>query len=162
MVKKLRLNEDVNKASSEVYENIVLLGYAAVLAANDFHHIHLCTIGDKFQEIHSMADQYQYNMRNLADFCFEVAKESDIKLMNETYALQILSDEGVDWAVSEADTYRFEDAYNTFSNILSDIAEFITEIENTEGITSDLISSLDNYLRDFTKDVNYFIPSRLK
>lgn len=158
----VKLNESVNKASAEVYDRIALLGYACVLASNDFHHIHLCAIGDKFSEIHGTAESYQYTMKNLSDFCFEVAKESDIKLMNESYALQILSDEGIDWKVEEQDEYRFEDAFRAMSSILSDIAEFITEIYNTEGITSDLVSSLDDYLRQFTKDVNYFIDSRLK
>ena len=47
------------------------------------------------------------------------------------------------------------------SNILHDLVEFITIIEGMEGVTSDVTSVLDEYARNFSKDVNYFIAKKL-
>jgi DNA-binding ferritin-like protein len=161
MVKKLRIKESVNKMSDEVYDNIALLGYACTLASNDFHHIHLCAIGDKFQEIHESADEYLSKVRELNDFCLELAKEGGLETYNETFAHDVIKDSGNDWKVAEDKEYDFVKAFTEMSNILTDLSQFIMIIEEMEGVTSDVTSVLDEYLRDFTKAVNYFIDKKL-
>ena len=161
MIKKLHINESVNLMADKVYDNIALLGYACSLAANDLHHIHLCAEGDKFQEIHETADQYLSDVRNLGDFCLELAKEGGLSTYNETYALDVLKDSGNDWKVEEATEYNFEEAFTAMSDILTDLSQFIVIIQEMEGVTTDVSSELDNYLRNFTKNVNYFIAKKL-
>ena len=162
MVKKLRLKESVNTMPDNVYDSIALLGYTCALAANDFHHIHLCAEGDKFQEIHESADKYLADVRELGDICLELAKEGNIELMNETYALDILKDNGgSDWQVSDKASYGFEEAFTEMSNILSDLTQGITLIEAMDGVTSDVISVMDEWARKFSKEVNYFIAKKL-
>lgn len=161
-MKKLYIQEDlVNLMDAQTYDNVALLGYACTLASNDLHHIHLCAVGDKFQEIHEDAEKYMDRVQELGDFCFELAKEGGISLYNETYALDVLKDEGSDWQVADKNTYDFIEAYTQISNILSDLCEGIKLVQETEGIKSDVASELDTYLREFTKDVNYFINKKL-
>lgn len=162
MVKKLRLKESVNTMPDNVYDNIALLGYTCALAANDFHHIHLCAEGDKFQEIHECADKYLADVREFGDICLELAKEGNIELMNETYALDILKDNGgSDWQVADKASYNFTEAFTDMSNILSDLTQGITLIEAMDGVTSDVISVMDEWARKFSKEVNYFIAKKL-
>ena len=161
MVKKLMIKESVNKMADEVYDNIALLGYACTLAANDLHHIHLCAIGDKFQEIHESADEYLSKVRELNDFCLELAKEGGLETYNETFANDVIKDAGNDWKVAEDKEYDFVKAFTEMSNILTDLSQFIMIIEELEGVTPDVTSVLDDYLREFTKAVNYFIDKKL-
>lgn len=158
---KLHISESVNLMNDDVYDNIALLGYACTLAYNDLHHIHLCAVGDKFQEIHQDAEVYYDKVSELNDFCLELAKEGGLELYNETNAYDVIKDAGNDWAVEESRSYNFKQAYTAMSNILSDLCQFITLIEDMDGVTSDVISVLDDYLRDFTKAVNYFIANKL-
>lgn len=161
MVRKLHIKESVNKMEDKVYDNVALLGYACALAANDLHHIHLCAEGDKFQEIHETADQYLSDVRNLNDFCLELAKEGGLSLYNETYSLDVIKDSGNDWKVAEKDSYNFVEAFTEMSNIFTDLSQFIMIIQQMDGVTSDVASEFDNYLRNFTKAVNYFIEKKL-
>lgn len=162
MVKKLRLKESVNTMPDNVYDSITLLGYTCALAANDFHHIHLCAEGDKFQEIHECADKYLADVREFGDICLELAKEGNIELMNETYALDILKDNGgSNWQVADKASYNFTEAFTDMSNILSDLTQGITLIEEMDGVTSDVISVMDEWARKFSKEVNYFIAKKL-
>lgn len=161
MVRKLRLSESVNIMPDLVYDNIALLGYCCALAANDFHHIHLCAEGNKFQQIHEDAEIYMGQVRELCDFCLELAKEGGLELYSETVAYDVIKDSGNDWKIADAKSYQFKEAYTEMSNILHDIVEFITIIEGMEGVTSDVTSVLDEYARNFSKDVNYFIAKKL-
>ena len=162
MVRRLHIKENlVNLMDSKVYDNIALLGYTCTLAANDLHHIHLCAVGDKFQEIHTDAEEYMYRIQELGDFCFELAKEGGLQLYNETNALEVLKDSGNDWKVLEDNEYDFDRAYENMSDIFTNISEFIMTIQKLEGITTDVSSKLDEYLREFTKIVNYFIEKKL-
>lgn len=161
MVEKLRINESVNLMSSAVYDNIAMLGYMCSLAANDLHHIHLCAQGDKFQEIHIDAEDYMGRVRELCDMCFELAKEGAVTLSNETFALNVLNDEGFEWEAESADYYYFNEAYEAISRILTNLCDFIIIIQEMTDISSDVSSELDTYLREFTKDVNYFIDKKL-
>ncbi len=161
MVRKLKINESVNMMADKVYDNIALLGYACTLASNDLHHIHLCAIGDKFQEIHESADEYLSKVRELNDFCLELAKEGGLETYNETFANDVIKDAGNDWKVAEDKEYDFVKAFTEMSNILTDLSQFIMIIEELEGVTPDVTSVLDDYLRDFTKAVNYFIDKKL-
>ena len=158
---KLFLDESVNLMDADLYDNVALLGYCCTLAYNDLYHIHLCAKGDKFQEIHQDAEVYYGKMSELGDFCLELAKEGGLELYNETHAYEVIKDSGNDWAVEEAASYDFKEAYTAMSNILSDICKFINIIEDMDGVTSDVTSTLDEYLREFTKAVNYFIASKL-
>jgi hypothetical protein len=162
LIKRLNINESVNLMSDLVYDNIALLGYACILASNDLHHIHLCAEGEKFQEIHEDADMYLSDVRDLNDFCLELAKEGNLSLYNETYALDVIKDSGNDWAVEEQESYNFREAFTAISNILTDLSQFITLVQDVDGITSDVSSELDTYLRKFTKAVNYFIAKKLE
>lgn len=162
MVRKIRIKESVNTMNDSIYDNLALLGYTCSLAANDLHHIHLCATGDKFQEIHECADKYLDDVREFGDICLELAKEGNISLLNETYALEVLKDNGgSDWQVADKDSYNFEEAFTQMSNILSDLTQGITLIEDMDGVTSDVISVLDEWARKFSKEVNYFIAKKL-
>ena len=81
--------------------------------------------------------------------------------INETFAFGVLEDNGNDWTVEEANSYYFTEAYEAISRILSVLCDQIILIQEKPDITSDVSSELDNYLREFTKDVNYFINKKL-
>ena len=161
MVRKLKINESVNQMNENVYDSIAILGYMCTLAANDLHHIHLCAKGDKFQEIHLDAESYMDKVRTLGDTCFELAKEGELELVNETFAFGVLEDNDNDWTVEEANSYYFTEAYEAISRILSALCDQIILIQEKPEVSSDVSSELDNYLREFTKDVNYFINKKL-
>ena len=158
---KKTVRESVNIMPDLVYDNLALLGYCCTLAANDLHHIHLCAEGDKFQEIHSDAEDYMGEVKNLGDLCLELAREGNLELYNETNAYDVIKDSGNDWKVETAKSYTFREAYTAMSNILSDLTQFITIIEDMEDVKSDVISELDTYARTFSKAVNYFIAQKL-
>lgn len=157
---KLHIKESVNLMTDIIYDNIALLGYACVLGANDFHHIHLCSIGDKFTEQHGKAEHYMYQLRELADFCLELAIEGGITPYNETHAYEVIKDSGNDWKIAESDSYTFNEFLTESCNILEDIVKFITVITNFDGVTSDVASKLDDYCRQFSKEVNYFMTKQ--
>lgn len=159
---KLKINEDVNLASPLEYDNIEILGYMCTLAANDLHHIHLCAMGDKFQEIHSDAESYMNRVRDLGDICFELIREENCDPVNETFALDTLNNLDIDWKVETEIAYYFTEAYEAMSRILSALCDEIIVVQKLPNITSDISSELDNYLREFTKDVNYFIDKKIK
>jgi len=161
MVRKLRINETVNLMNFSIYNKIAILGYKCSLAANDLHHIHLCAEGDKFQEIHIDAENYMGRVRELGDLCFELAKEANVSLINETYALKVLKDNNDLWEVEDVQSYYFTEAYETISRILSELCDEIVAVQKMPEISSDVSSELDTYLREFTKDVNYFIDKKL-
>ena len=162
MVRRLRLNEAVNLMNNEIYENLATLGLMCTVAANDLHHIHLCATGDKFQEIHKDAEDYMNRIRELGDFCLELAKENnDTNIANENYALEYLTNKGIEWKAEELLLYYFEDAYTAMLRILTQICDFIGIIQEMPNVSSDVSSELDTYLREFTKDVNYFISKKL-
>ena len=161
MVKRIHIKESVNIMPDLVYDNLALLGYCCTLAANDLHHVHLCAEGDKFQEIHEDAEVYMGQVRELGDTCLELAKEGGLELYNETVAHEVIKDSGNDWKVEEGKSYDFKSAYTAMSNILSDLTQFITLITDMEGVTSDVVSVLDDYARNFGKSVNYFIAKKL-
>ena len=158
---KLRIRESINLMSSEIYENIAILGYMCALASNDLHHIHLCAKGDKFQEIHKDAEDYMDRVRELGDFCLELAKENDCEIANETFALNALKEIGIDWNVETSNSYYFIEAYEAITRILTDVCQKIASIQKMNTISSDVSSELDTYLREFTKDINYFINKKL-
>lgn len=158
---KINISESVNNMADDVYDNVALLGYACALARNDLHHIHLNAVGEKFSEIHTDAETYMYQVAELNDFCLELAKEGGLSLYSETNAYDVIKDSGNDWKVEDANSYTFEEAYTAISNILSDLTQFIKIITELEGVTSDVTSVLDEYTRNFSKDVNYFIAKKL-
>lgn len=159
---KIKTNASVNLMKADAYVTMTWLGYACALAANDLHHIHLCAEGDKFQEIHESADKYLATVRELGDFCLELAKEGGALVCNETNALALFNaGSALEWTVQEESSYQFDTAFEAMSDILSTLAWVITDIEDSALLTPDVASELDNYLREFTKEVNYFIAKKL-
>lgn len=154
---KLIIKESVNKASDDVYEKFENLAHILCLAQNDIHIIHINAEGDKFQELHSLADEFRQKFGYLVDDCFEIASENNIEIRNNSNSLEYVPE----WKPIESESYTFVKGVKEIQKISSNVVDAMSEIRSTDGITSDLISTLDNWIRDITKSVNYFLDRRL-
>lgn len=155
---KLYIKETINKADDDVYTKISHLGYMCILASNDMYHIHLHCIGKKFQEIHQYAEEYHYKLVQDADTWFELALEGLDAIPNINTALDIIPE----WNVVTDLSFNFNTAFKYIEDTLSCIVNQMKVIRNTQGITTDLESLLDDKIRHYTKEVNYFINRKLR
>lgn len=153
----IRLTETVNLASQDVYEELLKLAYKCRLASNDFHHMHLNAVGEKFNEIHTRSDDFYYRFNRLSDMFFELAKENGMYIENESHAIEIVKD----WTPHNEESYEYEQFLINSEKIMSAMVNDISAIQNMSGVTSDIQSELDNVKRDLTREVNYFTTSTL-
>lgn len=148
--------ESTNLAPDEFYNEIELLGQMFNLAAADFKHIHLVTFGHNFNDSHSMMDSYNEKCLGYMDSCFELCMESGVIPRNTAKSLEYVDS----WEPAEKDSYDYQVAFQTSENILTNLVNKIKEIRSIENIPTDIQSLLDEWLRDLTREINYFIRRR--
>ena len=138
---------------SDPFEGIAKLGYMYTVLSNNMKHIHLNACGEKFEEIHNLAENFYYKFNDYADTMFELAAESPmIKLDNPTRAKEHVEDVEVE---SEA-RYEFSLAVEAFKRNLNKAIELVKSVRETVDRT-DIQSKLDDQLSYLNKKSNYIL-----
>lgn len=138
---------------SDPFEGIAKLGYMYTILSNNMKHIHLNACGEKFKEIHGLAEDFYYRFNDYADAMFELAAESPmIKLDNPARAKEHVEDIEVE---SEA-RYEFGLAVEAFKRNLNKAIELIKRVRETVDRT-DIQSKLDDQLSYLNKKSNYIL-----
>ena len=82
-----------------------LLYYRSVVFTNDMKHIHTHAVGNKFDRIHAIANEYYEKASEESDTFVELALELDEKVQNPSNAADILN-----YSVANEDEYFWENA----------------------------------------------------
>lgn len=149
--------ESTNMSSKDVYTEIELLGHMFTLAATDFKHIHLVVHGHSFQDVHRQMDSYYGYCSECADKCFELCLEGDVVPRHTSKSLEYVES----WEIRDRDSYDYDNAYRLSQDIHTVLTDRIKEVRSLEGITPDIQSMLDEWLRELTQQVNYFVKQRI-
>lgn len=155
---KLIIKDSINMASENVYEKFELLGHVLYLASNDIHTIHINATGPQFQELHSVADTLRIRLFELVDACFEIASENDVIVKNNSSSLDYVPN----WVPVTNEKYYFNQGIYKIQEIIKNVVNNMVQLRELPSITSDLVSELDTWIRELTKEVNYFLNRKLK
>lgn len=127
----------------------------AVLVNNDFHYLHLNSIGEDFDKSHNLAQEYYQKIEEDVDYLMELALEVHAPIYNYTLAGQIIHDH-----VPESEpSYDYP---TLIEALKSKIGEYISALQSVREYTSDssIQSRLDDMIRDWEKELNYKLVRR--
>ena len=127
----------------------------ALLVGNDCWYIHLYAKGDKFDQLHKMTEEYYHWMSSQSDTLMEMGMEFGVMPNNPSLVLQSMPD-----YAPEVDV---EYSWETALVVLKDkISLYISALQELREYTtfSDVQSTLDEWIRAWSKEVNYKLDRR--
>ena len=127
----------------------------ALLVSNDCWYIHLYAKGDKFDQLHSMTEKYYHDMGSQADYLMELGMEFNIMPNNPSLILQDLPDYAPEVDVE----YSWETALILLKQKIGLYIESLQQLR-AETSLADVQSTLDEWIRDWSKEVNYKLTRR--
>lgn len=132
------------------------LYYVSVVFVNTMKHIHFHAIGNKFDRLHSIANEYYEKANDDSDLFGEWALEYGERIQNHSKAASLLRVN-----TENKDTYNWEEGISTISNWIS---YYIAELERlrNDNISDDIKSELDSIIRYWKKENNYKNKMRMK
>ena len=142
--------------SDDLYSKLAKVGYAYIVIANNFKHIHLNVCGRKFDNIHGLADNLYLYYNQSADGFFEMAMESKSKLDNPNNAAKYCSD----IRVEDDDNYNYEKACLAMKENLMHALDYLKTARESADNRSDIQSKIDEELSYTNKQLNYFMRRR--
>ena len=142
--------------SDDLYSKLAKVGYAYIVIANNFKHIHLNVCGRKFDNIHGLADELYTHYNYSADGFFEMAMESKSKLDNPNNAAKYCSD----IRVEDDDNYNYEKACLAMKENLMHALDYLKTARESADNRSDIQSKIDEELSYTNKQLNYFMRRR--
>ena len=142
--------------SDDLYSKLAKVGYAYIVIANNFKHIHLNVCGRKFDNIHGLADELYTHYNYSADGFFEMAMESTSKLDNPNNAAKYCSD----IRVEDDDNYNYEKACLAMKENLMHALDYLKTARESADNRSDIQSKIDEELSYTNKQLNYFMRRR--
>ena len=132
------------------------LYYQSVVFSNDMKHIHTHAIGNKFDRLHSISNEYYEKASEDSDLFVELALEFGEKVRNPSDAAAII---GYDFA--DADSYDWDDG---IQQIMARMEAYIAAMEELRksNIPADVQSLLDDIIRYWKKENRYKNVARTK
>ena len=128
---------------------------AAVLAANDIHHIHFNVKGCGFDKIHWVTDDYYHKLNTEVDELTELAIEKGHHVPNLTLAGKI-----VEWPIQSELCYDYDAATRAICKVLSTYVNHLITLRDSSE--SDVASKIDEYIRFWNKELHYKMEHRLE
>ena len=139
--------------SDSSFEDLEALGFVFTLASNDIHTIHVNACGENFKELHESADELYKEFNEYADTCFEICCEDGHFIHNINDAKDL---------VTQWNTFNFgERGFDIYAgtqgiiDVLHDVTIAIEELY--PDVSSDIQSTLDEWLRYIKSKMNYFL-----
>ena len=136
-------------------EPITKAALLGTLIANDCWIIHLYAKGDKFDDLHRLANQYYMNLSNQTDYLMELAVEMGFPIINPSEALKYISD----YSVENSIEYTWEPSLEIFQHKLGTFIGALKEVRASID-RADVQSWIDDNVRDLEKEVHYRLVRR--
>lgn len=135
-----------------MYENLEALGFVFLLASNDIHTIHINAKGKDFTRLHLEANEVYDKLNEFGDTCLEMAVEDGhfIHSINEAGGL-------INWDTPDIGQkgYNLVDGVQEMIRIMDGVATSISELY--DEVSSDMQSTMDEWLRYIDSKKNYFL-----
>ena len=132
------------------------LYYQSVVFSNDMKHIHAHAIGNKFDRLHSISNEYYEKASEDSDLFVELALEFGEKVRNPSDAAPINN-----YSTADADSYDWD---NGIQQIIARMEAYIASMEELRksGVPTDVQSLLDDIIRYWKKENRYKNVARTK
>lgn len=129
--------------------------YRAIVLANDMKHIHTHAVGNLFDNIHTICNEYYIKAADNSDTLAELALEKGEPVLNPSYAAQLLN-----ISPTNQDKYEFLPAMNIAANSIKRFVDSLMVLrEGTKDVS--VQSLIDDMARYWIKEMHYKIRNRL-
>lgn len=142
--------------NSSMVGNYSKMTCIAALAANDIHHIHFNVQGRGFDRIHNIANDYYERLGEEVDYLAELSLENGQPVPNLTLAGKVIEE----WPTLTELCYSYDSAIRAICKVLSAYVNALTAVRNLSE--SDVSSKLDEFIRDWNKEIHYKMEHRLE
>lgn len=120
-------------------------------------HIHFHAVGNKFDRLHSIANEYYERSNEDSDLFGEWAIEYGEEIQNPSDAAKLL-----DAIVENDNQYNWENGIKAISDWIQQYIEEMTTVRKSKYTSDDIKSELDTIIRYWKKENNYKNEARLK
>lgn len=120
-------------------------------------HIHFHAVGNKFDRLHSIANEYYEKSNEDSDLFGEWAMEHGEEIQNPSDASKLL-----DVIVENDNQYNWENGIKTISDWIQQYIEEMTTVRKSKYASDDIKSELDTIIRYWKKENDYKNEARLK
>lgn len=131
--------------------------YSSIIFANNMKHIHLHAVGNKFDDIHVIAEEYYERASKENDFFAELALEFNTDVSNFTYASNYSG-----FKIEEKNAYNWENAIQAFYKNIEAYIEMLLSFRAETYIPNDVKSEIDSIVRYWKKENYYKNRNRMK
>lgn len=132
------------------------LYYQSVVFANDMKHIHTHAIGNKFDRLHAIANEYYEKASSDSDLFVELALEMNEKVSNPSDAASIINYDSACF-----DSYDWDDGIEQIKVRMEAYIASLEELRKS-GVPTDVQSLLDDIIRYWKKENRYKNEARSK
>ena len=133
------------------------LYYFSVVFTNTMKHINFHAEGNKFDRLHSIANEYYEKSNADSDLFGEWAMEYGEEIQNPSDAAKLL-----DVIVENDNQYNWENGIKTISDWIQQYIEEMTTVRKSKYASDDVKSELDTIIRYWKKENEYKNEARLK
>lgn len=120
-------------------------------------HIHFHAVGNKFDRLHSIANEYYEKSNEDSDLFGEWAMEYGEEIQNPSDAAKLL-----DAIVENDNQYNWENGIKAISDWTQQYIEEMTTVRKSKYASDDIKSELDTIIRYWKKENGYKNEARLK
>ena len=120
-------------------------------------HIHFHAVGNKFDRLHSIANEYYEKSNEDSDLFGEWAMEYGEEIQNPSDAAKLL-----DAIVENDNQYNWENGIKAISDWTQQYIEEMTTVRKSKYASDDIKSELDTIIRYWKKENDYKNEARLK
>ena len=127
----------------------------AVLVNNDFHYMHLLSIGRDFDKSHNLAQEYYDKIDDEVDYLMELALEVKAPIYNYTQAGELIPE----YPIENKSGYDYQTLISCLKNKITIYLSALRTLRNSTDNNS-IQSRLDDMIRDWEKELNYRLEKR--
>ena len=120
-------------------------------------HIHFHAVGNKFDRLHSIANEYYEKSNEDSDLFGEWAMEYGEEIQNPSDAAKLL-----DVIVENDNQYNWENGIKAISDWIQQYIEEMSTVRKSKYAYDDVKSELDTIIRYWKKENDYKNEARLK
>ena len=120
-------------------------------------HIHFHAVGNKFDRLHSIANEYYEKSNEDSDLFGEWAMEYGEEIQNPSDAAKLL-----DVIVENDNQYNWENGIKAISDWIQQYIEEMSTVRKSKYASDDIKSELDTIIRYWKKENDYKNEARLK
>lgn len=129
---------------------------ASVLFTNNMKHVHLHASGEDFDKIHDLCQQYYDKGADESDYLEELSLENNSPVPNPSVMGQYTA-----FPIETSTAYDYEDCLFSVTNSVAVYVEYLTSLRESDMVTTDIQSKLDDIIRDWKKEMNYKLKNRM-